>query len=84
MRTWETGDRLWLRDFLPKDLRTARIFTFGYDSGTAFTDSKSRISDFATQLLEKLVQLQRRTKDTKVSLVPKTASERSGWVLTAT
>ncbi|KAF2792053.1 hypothetical protein K505DRAFT_308322, partial [Melanomma pulvis-pyrius CBS 109.77] len=62
MATWKSGERLWLRDFLPKDLRTARIFTFGYNSGSAFTNSKSRIRDFATQLLEKLVQLQRRTK----------------------
>ncbi|OAL46969.1 hypothetical protein IQ07DRAFT_516802, partial [Pyrenochaeta sp. DS3sAY3a] len=69
MRTWETGDRLWLRDFLPKDLRTARIFTFGYNSGTAFTDSKSRIRDFASLLLEKLAQLQRRTKDPKIIFV---------------
>lgn len=30
--TWthQTGKKMWLKDFLPKDLPGARIFTFGY------------------------------------------------------
>ena len=53
-KTWTEGDRLWLRDFVPTTLPQARIMTFGYNSGVAFTGTLSGISDFARQLLESL------------------------------
>jgi hypothetical protein len=58
--TWTEGGRLWLRDFLPSDLPKARVLTFGYDSGIAFTNSKSTLRDFARSLLESVNQHRRR------------------------
>ncbi|MCJ1270553.1 hypothetical protein MMC22_010450 [Lobaria immixta] len=58
-QTWTEGQRLWLRDFVPKAVPEARIFTFGYNSAVAFSGSASRIDDFAQHLLERLVQKRR-------------------------
>ncbi|OCL04556.1 hypothetical protein AOQ84DRAFT_380441 [Glonium stellatum] len=54
-RTWthENG-ALWLRDFLPKNIKGARIFSFGYDAEVALTRSQTRLDDFARSLLNKL------------------------------
>ncbi|KAH7165028.1 hypothetical protein DER46DRAFT_637110, partial [Fusarium sp. MPI-SDFR-AT-0072] len=63
--TWEhpkhgLGDSsktvFWVRDFLPKDLPSARIFTYHYLS-TAFCDSQG-ITQAADKLLNKLKNLQ--------------------------
>ncbi len=35
-KTWTEGQSLWLRDFLPKVVPDARVFTFGYNSDIAF------------------------------------------------
>ncbi|KXH30114.1 ankyrin repeat protein [Colletotrichum simmondsii] len=53
--TWtdsETGLQ-WLSDpsCLPKDMPTARVLTFGYNSKTYFSRSESDIPDFASDLL---------------------------------
>ena len=50
--TWtaENG-KLWLRDFLPLQLPSARIMSYGYDSRTFFTQSTENITDIATNLL---------------------------------
>lgn len=54
-KTWEHDNgSLWLRDFLPADIRTARIMTFGYDSTVAFSKSVARIEDKALELLNHL------------------------------
>jgi hypothetical protein len=53
-RTWTDGYRFWLQDFLPSDIPAARIFTYGYNSGVAFTGSASRVDDYARALLERL------------------------------
>ena len=54
-KTW-TGDKgaLWLRDFLPSKLPLARIMSYGYDSGIAFSKSASDIDDEAAKLLDRL------------------------------
>ncbi|KAI1405921.1 hypothetical protein F4819DRAFT_320439 [Hypoxylon fuscum] len=44
----------WLEDALPKEIPTARIMSFGYDSAV-FSKSVADISDFAEQLLEELL-----------------------------
>ncbi len=49
--TWSEDGRMWLRDFLPERLQDARIFTFGYDAGVAFTKSMAEVDDFARALL---------------------------------
>jgi hypothetical protein len=53
-KTWEdkrTG-KLWLQDFLPKKLKGARIYSFGYASEVAFTRGRAKLKDFARSLLE--------------------------------
>jgi hypothetical protein len=46
--------QMWLRDFLPVDLRDAdvRILTFGYNSGLKNSTSSSSLQDFSRQLLD--------------------------------
>jgi hypothetical protein len=59
---------MWLRDFLPQDIPTARVLTYGYDAGVAFTQSRSTIRDFATILLEQIRTLRRKNKDKDVGV----------------
>ena len=54
-KTWEDENgSLWLRDFLPKELPSAHIMTFGYDSTVAFSKSVAEIEDKALDLLNRL------------------------------
>jgi len=46
--------KLLVRGFPPDSLPKARIMTFGYDSGLAFTKSKAGIENFARDLLNRL------------------------------
>ncbi|KAL2048275.1 hypothetical protein N7G274_000186 [Stereocaulon virgatum] len=55
LKTWEhENGSLWLRDFLPKDLPSAYVMTFGYDSTVAFSKSVAEIEDKALDLLNRL------------------------------
>jgi len=47
---------------LPNRVPEARILTFGYASGLMFSDSMSEISDFASDLLERLRSVRRKDK----------------------
>ena len=67
--TWTDGDRLWLRDFLPTAIPEARIFTFGYNAGLAFTRSVSNVDDYARILLERLMAARRKSAGTKRPIV---------------
>lgn len=53
MRTWTEpkSKKLWLRDFLPSDLKRARIMTFGYDATPVLSNSLADIEDHANNLL---------------------------------
>jgi hypothetical protein len=58
-QTWiGASDRLWLRDFLPRQLSDSgiksRIMSYGYDSDTAFSKSVTDIDDAASMLLDRL------------------------------
>lgn len=54
-KTWQhENGSLWLRDFLPADVPFARIFTFGYESTVAFSNSVSKLEDKALDLLNQL------------------------------
>lgn len=54
-KTWEHANgSIWLRDFLPADLPSARIMTFGYDSTVAFSQSVAKLEDKALELLNRL------------------------------
>jgi hypothetical protein len=62
-KTWtHDNGRLWLRDFALDDLSGARIYTFGYDSGLAFSKGTGTLSDFARSLLS-AIKLQRDTPE---------------------
>jgi hypothetical protein len=43
---------LWLRDIVPKELSGVRVYTFGYDSGFAFSKGTGTLHDFSKSLLE--------------------------------
>ncbi|KAJ4419210.1 hypothetical protein N0V82_005117 [Gnomoniopsis sp. IMI 355080] len=59
LKTWTDGDKLWLADFLPQDIPFARVFTYGYNSGLAFTGSSSRVEDYARTHLQRLIAKRR-------------------------
>jgi hypothetical protein len=73
LKTFTSGDDLWLRDFLPENPLVAamnlRVSTFGYDASVAFGNSVSRINDFARQLLNELHRTRRDSKTTGVPIV---------------
>ena len=49
---------MWLRDSLPRDLPNSNVWTYGYDSAVAWTGSVSGVTDFARDLLERLLSIQ--------------------------
>lgn len=61
------NDRLWLRDFVPTSIPEARILTYGYNSGVAFSSSASDITDYARDLLERIRA--RRKRSTRERLI---------------
>jgi hypothetical protein len=67
-KTWtHDNGRLWLRDFVLDELPGARIYTFGYDSGFAFSKGTGTLSDFARSLLA-AIKLQRETSEVCILL----------------
>ena len=55
LETWKhENGKVWLKDFLAKDLPSARIMTFGYDSAVAFSKGVGNIEDNARFLLNQL------------------------------
>ncbi|KAI9765218.1 MAG: hypothetical protein M1840_007710 [Geoglossum simile] len=46
---------LWLQDFLPLDIPTARVMTFGYNADAAFGNTMADIADYARDLLSSVV-----------------------------
>ena len=62
--TWKhRNGKVWLKDFLAKDLPFARIMTFGYDSAVAFSKGVGNIEDNARFFLTSLVRSGRALKD---------------------
>ncbi|KAH8745732.1 Alpha/Beta hydrolase protein [Hyaloscypha finlandica] len=59
-RTWKDSEtnKVWLRDFLPLQLRDSninpRVFSYGYDSSVAFSRSITDINDVADDFLDRL------------------------------
>ena len=53
-KSWSEGETLWLRDFLPKDVPTARVMTFGYDARIEGGSSENSIRTTAEKLLNRL------------------------------
>lgn len=58
-KTWtHRNGKNWLSDFAPSEFPGARIYTFGYDSGFAFSRGTGTLNDFARSFLE-AVKLER-------------------------
>jgi len=54
-RTWtHDNGKLWLRDFLPEDLPSVRVFTYGYNSTFVFSRDTGNLRDYARELLENI------------------------------
>lgn len=52
-KSWTHGNgKLWLRDLLPEDLPSARVFTYGYNSAFVFSRETSTLREYARALLE--------------------------------
>lgn len=55
--SWSHSDeRMWLRDYLPKDAPNARILTYGYPSALQ-SDSISVLEDHTNKFVHKLVDM---------------------------
>src|SRR5207248_451072 len=54
--SWKSpeGHEVWLRDFLPKDIKKARIIAYGYDTSLREANWKSTIYRMAISMLESL------------------------------
>lgn len=53
--TWQAENgKVWLRDFLAKQLPSARVMSYGYNSTTAFSTAITDIDDEAAILLDRL------------------------------
>ncbi|KAI1085805.1 hypothetical protein F5B20DRAFT_519816 [Whalleya microplaca] len=52
--TWTAGERLWLKDFLPKQAPGARILLFGYNANVAFQTASAGVREQAENLLNQL------------------------------
>ena len=63
VNTWTNPktEAFWLRDYLPLDIPSARVMTFGYNADAAFGNTTADISDHAQDLLSSLFD--RREKD---------------------
>ncbi|KAI9767544.1 MAG: hypothetical protein M1840_005581 [Geoglossum simile] len=54
-KTWtDENGKHWLRDFLPSQIPTARIMSYGYNSKTAFSKAATDIDDEAKMLLDRI------------------------------
>ena len=52
--SWSTAtQRMWLRDFLPRDIPQARILIYGYDSHIVNSQSRSILADFSSNFIAK-------------------------------
>ena len=53
--THPKSNALWLKDFLPQQIRDARVMTFGYNAAVAFGQSTLDVIDHAESLLASLI-----------------------------
>ena len=52
-QTWTApkSKAFWLKDYLPNDVKGARVMTFSYNAGIVFGNTTASIKDHATKLL---------------------------------
>lgn len=55
--TWRSpaSGKSWLRDFLPSQIPTARIFLYGYNANVAFSTSRDGVHEVASNLNSRLL-----------------------------
>ncbi|KAL8907863.1 MAG: hypothetical protein Q9171_005688 [Xanthocarpia ochracea] len=56
MGSWKSPDNndLWLRDYLPDDVRNIRVLLYGYDTSILGNDSKDSIENLGSRFLESI------------------------------
>ncbi|KAK4896822.1 hypothetical protein LTR27_005419 [Elasticomyces elasticus] len=62
LATWTKNEKLWLKDFLPREVPTARIMIFAYNANVAFESSTAGVLEQADNLLNRLRHKRRRAK----------------------
>ncbi|KAK5735538.1 hypothetical protein LTR17_008071 [Elasticomyces elasticus] len=62
LATWTKNEKLWLKDFLPREVPTARIMIFAYNANVAFESSTAGVLEQADNLLNLLRHKRRRAK----------------------
>lgn len=64
-KTWTSGQKNWLRDFLPFDISALRVLTFGYDSTMAFNGFRagSNTTEVAQMLVDAITRLRKSHKE---------------------
>jgi hypothetical protein len=75
-KTWtHSNGKNWLRDFVPSEFPGARVYTFGYDSGFAFSRGTGTVNDFARSFLEAVKLERSRPDQVSFQLVPTNSYE---------
>nr|XP_036586253.1 ankyrin repeat-containing protein [Colletotrichum truncatum]KAF6796660.1 ankyrin repeat-containing protein [Colletotrichum truncatum] len=64
-----TGDEVWLRDFLPKDIPNIRVLLYGYDTSLPGSLSKQSIQDLGKMLLEHIAAFRANDGTTRRPLI---------------
>ncbi|KAF8499908.1 hypothetical protein BU17DRAFT_59133, partial [Hysterangium stoloniferum] len=70
--SWTANNgKLWLRDFLPQDVQSARILTYGYDAYTqsTATSSTQTLDSYAESFLARLAAFRARSDTTKRPII---------------
>ena len=67
--TWTVEDKLWLRDFLPSQLPSARVLLFGYNANVAFETSIAGVREQAINLLNRIASKREEAEDRPIVFV---------------
>lgn len=85
------GNNVWLRDFLPEDIPTARVLVYGYNTAIMKGDAKNSITDLAMAFLDSVkafraateVTLYHRSAETLLLIRFRRAADQSSLSVTA-
>ncbi|SLM35514.1 WD40/YVTN repeat-like-containing domain [Lasallia pustulata] len=67
--TWTVEDKLWLRDFLPPQLPSARVLLFGYNANVAFETSIAGVREQAINLLNRIASKREEAEERPIVFV---------------
>ncbi|SLM40155.1 P-loop containing nucleoside triphosphate hydrolase [Lasallia pustulata] len=67
--TWTVEDTLWLRDFLPPQLPSARVLLFGYNANVAFETSIAGVGEQAINLLNRIASKREEAEERPIVFV---------------